>query len=640
MIQRFTWGNPIKTGATVVDIKPFASDKLQKFLKAEENNTKFSMELLPNDVIYGLGESLHGMNKRGFVYISDNTDDMRHDENRYSLYGSHTFILVDREDGMKLGIFVDYSAKTVWDIGFTDKDMLTIKVEEPDFDMYIISGESDLEVIEEFRTLIGDSYVAPKWAFGFIQSRWGYKCEADIEEVIKGHKDNNLPLEGVCMDIDYMDKYKVFTLDKDRFPDLPAFMAKMRKENIHLLPNVDPGVKIEAGYDIYEEGVKNNYYCKDADGKDFVTAVWPGKSVLPDFFKPEVRTWYASLYKEFLEAGIDGFWNDMNEPALFYSEKRLNELAEDMKTFYKKTDNLELYELWDFKDRVSGLANNPEDYQSFYHEIDGKKVRHDRVHNIYGSMMTAASSEAFKTYVPDKNVLLFARASYIGAHRYSGIWTGDNSSFYSHMDLIMHQLPNLNMCGFIYVGADTGGFGFNTSEPLMMRFLALSLFTPLFRDHCALGQREQELYKFKDIDAIRRILNLRYALIPYLYESAVTAATEGKLMFTPLVMAYPKDHRVRTIEDQLIVGDSIMIAPVTAPNAAGRYVYLPEDMKFIRFRAYDDYDEEMLTKGEHYIEVAIDEVPVFVLPGKTLYLAKPANNTALMKDEKFTYILG
>ncbi|MCR4960732.1 MAG: alpha-glucosidase [Lachnospiraceae bacterium] len=627
MTERYVFGTPFDTEA-VLD-KPAASPEsaLGHGLKLSADKKKVSYDLDKDDVIYGLGESLHGMNKRGFVYKTFNTDQTKHNEDQYSLYGSHTFILIEGAKG-SLGIFTDYPGLVTYDLGFTDKDVLTITAEEADYEMYVITGKSGLEIITEFRKLIGKSYKAPLWAFGYGQSRWGYKCEDDIREVVRRHKENNLPLDAVYMDIDYMDNYKDFTLNPEAFPKFKEFVDEMKAQHIHLLPNVDAAIKIEDGYDMYEEGVKENYYCKDENGEDFIMAAWPGKSVLPDFLRPEVRRWFGLKYRFFTDAGVDGFWNDMNEPALFYSLKGLKETAEEISHLKDKTDTLDLYSLWHYLDTMNALANKPEDYRSFYHEPEGKKIRHDRVHNLYGYNMARAASEVFEEIAPEMETLIFSRASYIGSHRYAGIWTGDNSSFYSHIELILHQLPNLNMCGYLYVGADTGGFAFHTSENLLKRFMQVSLFTPLFRNHCALGCREQEIYRFKDIDAFRNLLNLRYALIPYLYKSYVDSIENNKLMFTPIGLAFPEDKEARHIEDQLLVGDDLMIAPVYKANASGRDVYLPEDMTLYLMKSDKDFTKTELSKGHHFINVDIDEVPIFVRKGKSLTLGKPAMSTA------------
>lgn len=622
MAKRFVVGNPVDTEAVLNKPAPSVHNMLNPRLIMSKNSRRMSYHMKKDDVIYGLGESLHGMNKRGFIYVSNNTDQTKHNEDQYSLYGSHNFILIDCGNYDAIGIFTDYPGKVTYDIGFTDKDLLTITVEEPDYEFYVFNEGSALDIINEFRTLIGKSYKAPLWGFGYGQSRWGYKNAEDIRKVVREHRENHLPLDAVYMDIDYMVRYEDFTVDEKAFPNFKNFVKEMKDQHIHLVPIIDAAVKVEDGYDVYEEGVKNNYFCKDEEGNDFIMAAWPGKSVLPDVLRPEVRDWFGKKYKNLTDAGIDGFWNDMNEPALFYSTKSLKKVADIMATFKDKIDDLSLEDLWYYTGVPAGLANNPEDYQSIYHDINGEKVRHDKVHNLYGYNMTRAAAEAFKEIAPDKDVLVFSRSSYIGMHRYAGIWTGDNSSFYSHIELLLHQLPNLNMCGFLYVGADTGGFAFNTSENLMKRFMQLSIFTPLFRNHSALGTREQEIYQFKDIDGFRNLLNLRYALIPYLYSTYVDCIENNKMMFTPVGLAFPGDKEARHIEDQLLLGNDLMIAPIYKANAVGRDVYLPEDMTLYLMKSDTDYQTKELSKGHHYIYADIDEVPVFVRKGKKLQLTE------------------
>lgn len=628
MIRKYVFGNPINTGAVITDMEASDYAKLPTCLKLSEDYSFITMALEPEDIIYGLGESLHGMNKRGFVYEQNNTDQVYHDENQYSLYGSHNFILIDRYKGLKLGIFVDYPAKTVFDLGFTDKDEMKISVEIPDYKLYVVEGETALDIIHEFRVAIGKSYKAPLWGFGYGQSRWGYKCTEDIRKIVSEHKRLNLPIDSVYMDIDYMQDYKVFTINPDRYPEFPEFVKEMKEQNIHLVPAIDPAVKKEEGYYVHDEGVKNGYFSKDENGEDFPVAVWPGLAYLPDFFKPEVGKWFGEKYRLFTDNGVDGFWNDMNEPAIFYSSKSLKKAADELATLKDKTETLDLGELWHYLDITKGLANNKEDYQSFYHDIDGQKVRHDRVHNIYSLNMVKGISESFKEIAPDKEILFFSRSSYIGQHRYSGIWTGDNSSYYSHIKLIMSQLPNLNMCGFLYVGADTGGFAFHVSEPLLMRFMQISMFTPLFRNHCALGCRDQELYNFKDIDSLRGMLNIRYALIPELYRIYNDCIENSKMMFTPLALAYPDDKKCREVNTQLMLGDDYMIAPVYEENATGRYVYLPEDMICYVMKSHNNFKTWELKKGHHYINVDINEVAIFVKKGKELKMVEPRMSTA------------
>ena len=588
MITRYTFGNPFKTEAVVAEIAASDVRNIPDAVRLSEDCMKLNLALAKDDIVYGLGENVGGINKRGRKYISNCMDDPNQTEGRHSLYAAHNFVLVSGTD-ICMGLFIDYPSTVTFDVGFTDKDLMTITVDTADYDLYIIEGKNALDIIGEFRKAIGESYVAPKWAFGYIQSRWGYITEDDVRDVVSGYRDNKIPLEGVCLDIDYMERYKDFTINDERFPDFADFVAEMKHNNIHLIPIIDAGVKIEDGYDIYEEGVKNNYFCKDADGNDFVAAVWPGRVHMPDFLNSKAREWFGDHYAFLTEKGIDGFWNDMNEPALFYSDKSLKKVMDKLHEYDGK--DIDLQEWWAFQGMVNGLANNPEDYRSFYHNVDGEQVRHDKVHNLYGYNMTRSASEAFKRIAPDKKILMFSRSSSIGMHRYGGIWTGDNASWWSHIELIMHQLPALNMCGFLYCGADTGGFGFDTTEELLMRFIEMSMFTPLMRNHAALGSRLQEVYRFKDVDSFRNLLNLRYSLIPYLYSEYVKAVRNNSLLFTPLGMVYTDDKTARLVEDELLVGESIMITPIYKENARGRYVYLPEDMLMLRFRSPEDYDE-------------------------------------------------
>ena len=634
MITKYTFGSPFRTEAVIADI-PACTQALPETVGISNDSRTLTINLAPDDIVYGLGENIGGINKRGRKYISNCTDDPNQTESRHSLYAAHNFAVIDGEN-ICMGLFIDYPSIVTFDIAFTDKDVMTIEVDEADYDLYIIEGKSPLEIIGEFRKIIGESYIAPKWAFGYIQSRWGYINEEDVREVVSGHRDNHLPLDGICMDIDYMTRYEDFTINEERFPDFADFVAEMKHDNIHLIPIIDAGVKIEDGYEIYEEGVKNNYFCKDADGNDFVAAVWPGRVHMPDFLNPEARKWFGEHYACLTDIGIDGFWNDMNEPALFYSDKSLKAVFEKLHEYDGK--DIDLQDLWAFQGMVTSLANNPEDYRSFYHNVDGKMVRHDKVHNLYGYNMTRSASDAFDKIAPGRRILMFSRSSYIGMHRYGGIWTGDNASWWSHIELIMHQLPALNMCGFLYCGADTGGFGADTTEELLMRFIEMSMFTPLMRNHAALGTRLQEIYQFKDIDSFRNLLNLRYSLIPYLYSEYIKAVKNGTLLFTPIGMIYRKDREARLVEDQLFVGESIMIAPVYKENARGRYVYLPEDMLMLRFRSPIDYDEEMMSAGHHYVSVDVNEVLIWVRKDHALILGKGAESTAEISHDNFKVI--
>ena len=616
MIYKKQYGQPFDTESVVGSFLPMM--ETIPYLTKEPDGFSYAME--PQDVLYGLGENVRGINKRGWVYESKCSDDGNHTEGKSSLYGAYNFMIVSGKD--TFGFFIDYPGKVTFDCGYTDLDTLRITVAEENYDLYIIEGESLTDIVHQFRQLVGRSYIPPKWAFGNAQSRWSYMNEDEVREVVANYRANHMPLDAVVLDIDYMERYKDFTVDAQRFPHFADFAAEMKAQGIHLVPIIDAAVKVEEGYDVYEEGVKNGYFCTNQDGTPFVAGVWPGRVHFPDMLNPEARAWFGSQYKVLLDQGIEGFWNDMNEPAIFYSSEGLAEAKELAGEFAKDTEGK--IHSWEMQDKMLSIANNPEDYKRFYHNVDGKKIRHDKVHNLFGYNMTRAAGEAFERIDPEKRFLMFSRSSYIGMHRYGGIWTGDNKSWWSHILLNLKMLPSLNMCGFLYTGADLGGFGADTTRELLLRFLALGVFTPLMRNHSAMGTREQECYQFEKIEDFRAVINTRYRLVPYLYSEYMKAVLSDDMYFKPLGFVYPDDKRAIRIEDQLMLGNEIMIAPVYEQNARGRYVYLPEEMKFVKFLPDGSISEEILAKGIHYVDVASNEVPLFIRNGKCIPVAEAA----------------
>ena len=615
-IKKYIIGKPFETNAVIERLS--VSEELPSRIEFSSDKGVLKYEMGKEDRIYGLGEAVRGINKRGWIYETYCSDDPMHTETKRSLYGAHPFIVVDGRE--TFGLFVDYPDKVTFDIGYSDIDILEITVKSPNYCLYVIEGETPLDIVRSFRRLIGKSYIAPYWAFGFQQSRWSYYTSDDVQKIIDGYRNNDMPLDAVYLDIDYMDSFKDFTVSEERFPDFEKFVEKAKQQHIHLVPIIDAGVKIEEDYGIYTEGRDNGYFCKDKDGNDFVAAVWPGKVCFPDFLNREASHWFGMKYKTLIDKGIDGFWNDMNEPAIFYSEEGLEKALDKISEY--KGKNIGIYDYFGLKDTVLGLSNSFDDYSSMYHNADGEIVCHNGVHNLYGFNMTKSASEAFKQIAPDKNILLFSRASYIGMHRYGGIWTGDNQSWWSHIKLNLQMLPSLNMCGYLYTGADLVGFGDNSTEELALRWLALGVFNPLMRNHSALGTKDQEFFRYKNKDIFRNLLKIRYALIPYLYSEYRKAVENDDMMFKPLAFEYRDDKYAKAVEDQLLLGESLMIAPVYEPNAIGRYVYLPEDMLMVRFKSDCEYECEKKTKGHHFIEIPVTDVVVFVRKGRELPIVK------------------
>ena len=632
MIQRFSFGHPFPTQSVVLSLP--AESSPVPFLTPDGTGWRFTLS--EQSAVYGLGEMPRGINKRGWHYITNNTDESRHSEDKLSFYGAHNFLLV-RDGSTCFGLFVDFPGKVYYDIGYTRHDLFSFHTETPDYDLYLLSGGNENAICKEFRTLIGRSYIPPKWAFGLAQSRWGYKTEEDVREVARQYKEHDLPLDMICMDIEYMQDYADFTVNKERFPDLTKLSADLKAQGIRLVPIIDAGVRVDPNDSTCTEGLEKGYFCKKADGTPFVAAVWPGKAYFADFLRPEVREWFGHKYKALTDCGIEGFWNDMNEPSLFYSPERLRAFLNDMAALREK-DNIEQEE---FFPRVvggaMGLMNSPADYASFYHEVDGQKVRHDQVHNLYGGSMTRAAGEAFADLRPGQRTLLYSRSSFIGSHRYGGIWLGDNNSSWAQLLANIQMMPSVQMCGFLYSGADLCGFSSDTTPDLALRWLEFGLLTPLMRNHSAVGTRMQEYYCFPEVlPAVRNMIRLRYALLPYLYSEFMKAALENTSYFRPLAFDYPDDPDAREVEDQLLLGEGLMAAPVYIQNAHGRHVYLPEPMKLLRLRAVDDYDEEILPAGHHYIRCALDEVLLFLRPGHIVPVAQPANNTSELDDASLT----
>ena len=627
--------------AAIVDAADLTDGSESRFGPTAKGPSKdvwqFTIDLKDGDIVYGLGEAQRGINKRGWLYISNNVDDMMHTESKYNLYASHNFLVVDRADGQgNIALFLDDPGICRFDVGYTDKNKLVITASSVNFDLYTLTGEDGsgrpMAVTREFRHIIGRSYIPPKWGMGYGQSRYQYYTDADIRQIARDYHENGIPLDMIYLDIDYMKGYKDFTVDTEALPDLTQLSADLKEDGVRMIPIIDAGIAVLEGDEMAEEGMKNGYFCTKEDGTPFTGAVWPGNSYFTDYLNPEARRWFGMHYKFLTDQGIEGFWNDMNEPSIFFTNDTLRRSVGMAMDIGLK----ESYEIEDWQ-KMMGAAYSmgaaDQYYDMFYHNVGGRKVLHRDVHNLYGYNMTRAAGEAFDELRPGKRTLMFSRSSYIGMHRYGGVWTGDNASWWAHLQQVVKQQVGLNMAGFMFNGSDTGGFSGNTTEDLMTRWLEFSMFTPLFRNHACIGTRHQELYYFKDLKTLGNVVSLRYAFLPYLYSEFVKAALANDMYMKPLSFVYENDPMVKGIEDQLMVGESIMIAPVVTQNAPGRNVYLPEEMRMLRFRSADDYDSEVMEKGWHYIPCGLGEVLVFLRKGHLFPTAAPALTVSALDEQ-------
>lgn len=617
MIKRYTYGKPIETDAILIDVDEGTNLDLLD-VKESDTSITFSCPLSKEDKIYGLGETVGGQDKRGGRYVSFNTDQSFHLKNTPSLYSSHNFLVVDSSS--PFGVFVDTPSRVIFYIDYKKSGKLEIFSEKKDLKLYIIKCEDPYSITKEFLKAIGRSYIPPLWAFGYGQSRWGYKDEKDILQVAAGYQKTDISLDYICLDIDYMDNYKDFTINKERFPDFKRLVSYLKDDGIRLVPIVDAAIKKEDGYSIYDEGRQNKYFCTEKDGTTFIGDVWPGNSCFPDFSNPEAREWFGNNYSFYTSQGIEGFWNDMNEPSIFKTSYSKGKKKKD-------EDPLNLFK----------GNSHYSDYTRFYQDVEGEKINHIDIHNIYGYQMTKAASMALDKII-DKRFMLFVRSSYIGGHRYGGIWTGDNLSYFGHLNLLMHQLPNLNMCGFLFSGSDTGGFMGVCDKELMIRWLEVSVFTPLLRNHSAsMSNKKRELYKFKDKRPFKNAIDFRYKILPYIYSEYVKAALNSDMYIKPLSFIF-KDKESRDIEDQLLVGDCIMIAPILKRGRRSRNVYLPEDMTFVIYKD-DTFIQQEMKQGHHKIHIALDEVSFFIRKDKAIIISKGGKNTSEV-DLKDVKLLG
>ena len=641
-LKKYVFGTGSKSGyingesAKVFNIEEIKADYL---IYCEGENTIFRKEMLLNEKVFGLGQTMGSINKRGRKYRMFSTDDPNHTPQKESLYGVMPFLFLCKDSECNAILF-DYGGEIEFDVGFNDINILEINIKDKDFDVYLFKGKNPKEIIKILYNIVGTNYIPPKWAFGFQQSRWSYPSANTVKDIVMGYRKRGIPLDAVYMDIDYMEHYKIFTVDNKKFPDFKKFVEEMNNIGINLVPIIDPGVKIEKKYDIYEEGKRHNYFCKDKKGRDYTAAVWPGEVHFPDFLNEKTRKWWGEKYKILIDAGIRGFWNDMNEPAIFYSPKGIKQAFRKIFKLYLKTvlQNLKIIkksenglEMFLIKDQGTQISNNIRDYSSFYHKNDsGKIINHKKVHNLYGINMVKATADGIKTFIKNERYLLMSRSSFPGIGNFAGVWTGDNASWWEHLILNIRMVTNLNMCGIIYTGADTGGFTSDVSCELIIRWHQLSSFMPYFRNHSAMGTREQEPWKFDDytqsliVDAIK----FRYKILPYIYSEYLDAIDKKNPLIKNLFLDY-EDEEAYEVEDQFIIGKNIMAAPVINQNSSYRTVYIPDKSmaKLIYKNEKIEFDK-IVTKGYQNLKNSIDEISVYL----------KENGIFVTTDEQLNYV--
>jgi alpha-glucosidase len=443
---------------------------------------------------------------------------------------------------------------------------------------YLAIGSPEI-LMERYTQLTGRPPLPPRWALGYHQSRWGYKSEQDIRQILAGFQEYDLPLSAIHLDIDYMDDYRVFTVAKDRFPDMYSLARDLSEQDLKLVAILDPGVKVDPSYEVFQDGWQAEVYCQLPDGTPVQALVWPGWCVFPDFTSPETRTWWGRYYQRLLAAGISGFWHDMNEPASFAA----------------------------WGDLTLPLSTR--------HSFDGLGGDHRQAHNLYGLLMCKAGFEALSEQQPDRRPWLLSRSGWAGLQRYAWHWTADTESSWRALRMTLAMALNLGLSGIPYTGPDIGGFSHTPSTELYTRWFQMATFLPFFRTHSSIGTSSREPWTFGEptLTIVRDFLRLRYRLLPYLYTLAWQASQKGYPLVRPLFWPQAEDPELWDVDDAFLLGDVLLVAPVIEEGGRSRCVKLPQG------DWYNFWDDSLLEgRREVEIDAPLERIPILVAAGSVL----------------------
>lgn len=549
--------------------------------------------LTPAECIYGLGEQSEGLNLRGSSHKMVNTDaGGSYGPNKDPLYmpipvyiGVNEFggYLVFHENTYPGNVYIDSQLERDQEKkgkpGSQQESLLSVKFESPTLQYYVILGDPP-QLLEQFTELTGKAPLPPLWSLGYHQSRWGYASEKDIQDIVAGFNEHQMPVSAIHLDIDYMDGFRVFTVDQARYPDLRRLCQELEENSVKLVTILDPGVKIDSDYEIYSEGLRDGHFCTLPNGKPVNGLVWPGWSVYPDFTNPQTRAWWGSKYSKLYEKGIAGFWHDMNEPTSFSS--------------------------W-------GGLYLPHSTQ---HQLDGHKGDHHEAHNVYALQMNRAGYEAQKECKSDARPWILSRSGWAGNQRYAWNWTGDTESTWESLKMTLTTIIGLGLSGIPYTGSDIGGFSGNPPPELYLRWFQLACMMPFFRTHSAIGTPAREPWVFGEpyTTIIRNFLHLRYKIMPYLYTLAWEASQTGAPLIRPLFWYYPDIFEYRQVQDEFFLGSDLLIAPVLVEGSQKREVLFPPGIWFNYW-----IDTDPIT-GPCTLSVDIDlsTLPIFVRSGSAI----------------------
>ncbi|MBD2448251.1 glycoside hydrolase family 31 protein [Nostoc sp. FACHB-152] len=513
-------------------------------------------QIAADEHFYGFGERTGFLDKLSQVKTNWTVDALDYDALTDEMYQAIPFFMALRPD-VGYGIFFNTTFWSQFDIGVEHPGVWKMETRGGELDYYIIYGPQPAQILRTYTELTGRMPLPPKWALGYHQCRWSYESENIVRELAQEFRQRRIPCDVIHLDIDYMRGYRVFTWSPQRFPDPKKLIGDLASDGFKTVTIIDPGVKYEpeANYHVFDQGLANDYFVRKVDGALFHGYVWPEKAVFPDFLRADVRNWWGDLQKSLTDVGVAGIWNDMNEPAI------------DNRPFGDGGEKV-----WFPLDAPQGDAG-----EQGSRGAGENSTNHGEVHNLYGLMMSKACYQGLERHREGERSFVLTRSGYAGVQRWSSVWMGDNHSLWEHLEISLPMLCNMGLSGVGFVGCDIGGFAGNATAELFARWMQVGMLYPLMRGHSAMSTARHEPWVFGDRteNICREYINLRYQLLPYIYNLFWEAATIGAPILRPLLYHFPNDTQTYSLYDQVLLGPSLMAAPVYRPGVEHRAVYLP-----------------------------------------------------------------
>jgi len=528
---------------------------------------------------YGLGDKPVDVNLKGKRFENWVTDSYAFGKNTDPIYKAIPFY-TSIHDNKSYGIFFDNTFKTHFDFAQERRNVTSFWAQGGEMNYYFIYGPQMSDVVANYTDLTGKPHALPPlWALGYHQCKWSYYPESNVKEVTSKFRELQIPCDAIYLDIDYMDGFRCFTWDKEHFPEPKRMVKELEDDGFKTVVIIDPGIKIDLKYDVFKEALDKDYFCKRADGPYMKGKVWPGECYFPDYTKPEVREWWSDLFQELIEdIGVKGVWNDMNEPAV---------MEVPNKTF-------------------------PDDVR---HDYDGNPCSHRKAHNVYGMQMARATYHGLKKYSYPKRPFVITRAAYSGTQRYTSTWMGDNVATWEHLAIANNQAQRMAMSGFSFAGSDIGGFAEQPQGELFARWIQLGIFHVFCRVHSSGDHGDQEPWVFGDeiTDIVRKFVEIRYQLLPYLYTAFWKHINNGTPILKSLVLFDQEDPHTHYRSDEFVYGEHILVCPIQEPNAKGRRMYIP------RGNWYNFWTDEVVVGGkEMWVDADLNSMPIFIKEGAVI----------------------